>query len=115
MLAWFRRTTEQLFGSARSGAWPRVRREHLAAEPACAACGRRKDIEVHHCVPVHVDPSRELDRANLISLCGDPCHLVHGHLMSFMRHNPDVREDAASYRQKLEAQKAAQDPPAARD
>ena len=39
----------------------------------------------------------ELVAENLVTLCADPCHIVHGHLMSWTRINPRVREDAAIY------------------
>lgn len=103
MFGWLRRQTEELFG--RSGAWPRVRREHLEREPACVACGRSKDLEVHHIQPYHETPELELDDGNLVTLCADPCHLVFGHLLNYKRANPFVREDAAKYRQRLEAAK----------
>jgi 5-methylcytosine-specific restriction endonuclease McrA len=90
----------------RSWKWPRVRATHLEREPRCIACGRDKDLEVHHVVPYHLDPSRELDDGNLITLCADPCHLVHGHLMSWLRWNPSVREDCRTYAAKLAAAKA---------
>lgn len=83
-----------------------MRREHLEREPACIACGRTADIEVHHVEGYRDHPDRELDPANLVSLCADPCHLVFGHLLSFRdRINPHVREDCARYRQRLEAAK----------
>lgn len=104
MLGWLRRQTDELFG--RSGAWARVRREHLEREPACIACGRTADIEVHHVASYHDHPERELDPTNLVSLCADPCHLVHGHLMAWTRINPSVREDCRRYREKLEAAKS---------
>lgn len=104
MLGWLRRQTDELFG--RSGSWARVRREHLEREPACAACGRDDDLEVHHVQPYHDHPERELDPENLITLCADPCHLVHGHLMAWTRINADVREDCRRYRAKLEAAKS---------
>lgn len=86
-----------------SGKWQRVRREHLEREPVCIACGRGGSLEVHHIVPYASDKSLELDPDNLATLCADPCHMVHGHLMSFHRSNPDVRADCAAYRAKLEA------------
>lgn len=94
----------------RSGKWPRVRAEHLQREPACVACGRSDDLEVHHIIPVaealrRGQPELELDPGNLITLCADPCHLVHGHLMSFVRWSPSVRADAAAYRKKLDEAK----------
>ena len=94
----FRWLTATVFGAPRSGQWPRVRRVHLEREPACQACGRRKALEVHHVEPFHVDPARELDPTNLITLCGDPCHFVHGHLMGWSRVNPSVRDDCTRYR-----------------
>ena len=64
----------------------------------CQACGRRKALEGHHVEPFHIDPARELDPTNLISLCADPCHFVHGHLMGWSRVNPSVRDDCTRYR-----------------
>lgn len=98
MFSWFR---DRLFGSPRSGKWPRVRKEHLEREPLCVACGRRKDIEVHHVVPFHEDPSLELEPSNLISVCRDPCHYVFGHLLNWKKSNPMVREDCERYRQRM--------------
>lgn len=101
MLSWLRQKTDGLFG--RSGSWARVRREHLEREPACIACGRTKDLEVHHILPYHKRPELELSPDNLCTVCADPCHLVFGHLLSFRdRYNPSVREDCARYRSRLE-------------
>ena len=94
----FRWLNATLFGAPRSGQWPRVRREHLEREPVCQACGRRKSLEVHHVEPFHIDPSKELDPTNLITMCADPCHIVHGHLMGWSRTNPSVRDDCTRYR-----------------
>lgn len=106
MFSWLR---ERFLGTPRSGKWPAVRKQHLEREPACAACGRRKNLEVHHIKPFKDHPELELDDGvdgtgkdgNLISVCGDPCHFVHGHLMSWMRSNPDVRADCEAYRRKM--------------
>lgn len=92
----------------RAGAWPRVRAEHLQREPACMACGKTGDPEVHHIIPVaealrRGRPELELDPENLITLCAGPCHLVHGHLMNFQRFDPSVRTSVAAYRARLEA------------
>jgi 5-methylcytosine-specific restriction endonuclease McrA len=100
MFGWLRRTAD-LFGAPRSGAWPRVRREHLAEHPACAACGRAREVEVHHVIPFHDQPELELDATNLVTLCADPCHFVHGHLLNWKRSNPHVRSDAAQYRKRM--------------
>lgn len=102
MFGWLRRTVDDY---GRAGAWPRVRREHLEREPACAACGRSKDLEVHHIKPYHEHPERELDPTNLVTLCADPCHLVFGHLLDFRRRsNPHVREDAKRYRERRDSE-----------
>jgi len=79
----------------RSSQWPCVRALFLQFNPTCAACGGKKGLQVHHMVPVHLSPSRELDTKNLIVLCEDNCcHLMVGHLGSFLSFNPDVEQDA---------------------
>lgn len=95
MLGWLRRNADDLFG--RSGQWPRVRREHLEREPACIACGRADDLEVHHVVPYHIDKALECDPANLCSMCR-PCHLSVGHAYDWKSWRPDVRKLAAMLR-----------------
>jgi hypothetical protein len=42
-----------------------------------------------------------------MTLCGDPCHIVHGHLMAWARYNPTARIDVRAYRANLEAAKLA--------
>ena len=77
----------------RSRHWREVRKEHLKANPTCKMCGGRKRLQVHHILPVHLYPSLELDRTNLITLCrgkkyGVDCHLLIGHLGDFKTYNP---------------------------
>ena len=100
MFSWLRRTAD-LFGAPRSGKWPRVRREHLANNPACIACGHDGELEVHHVVPFHDRPALELDDSNLVTLCAEPCHRLFGHLTDWRSYNPDVREDAARFLEKV--------------
>lgn len=97
MLGWLRRLTESFTGAPRSGQWPRVRKEHLRRFPTCAACGRSKDMEVHHVEPFSVAPDRELDPTNLVTLCAEPCHQLFGHCRDWRRSNRFVREDAAAF------------------
>ena len=90
----------------RSGHWPFVRQVHLDHNPTCACCGGIKKIEVHHISPFHLDPDKELDFSNLITLCEDnsngiDCHLAMGHLGSFKSWNVDVVKDAAAWLLKL--------------
>lgn len=84
----------------RSGSWPALRDKHLKDNPWCEACGRVKRLTVHHVIPVHVDPSLELDEKNLITLCG-VCHLVFGHFFSWRRFNKNVVSDVKVFRQKV--------------
>lgn len=96
---------DDVFG--RSGRWPSVRAARLKRQPKCIACGRDKDLEVHHVMPYHLDPSLELDDGNLVTLCAEPCHLVFGHCFSWRRWNPSVREDCEAFAKRLaEAKKA---------
>lgn len=74
----------------RSPLWPKVRKAHLAEHPRCEACGKKGMNQVHHEIPVHVAPEKELDRDNLITLCGD-CHFVFGHLWNWVSWNTAVR------------------------
>lgn len=83
----------------RSTHWPSVRDKHLSENPVCAACGSKKNLQVHHKRPFHVHPELELDPVNLITLCMDDweCHLMIGHGDSFRAFNPDVLEDAKKF------------------
>jgi 5-methylcytosine-specific restriction endonuclease McrA len=95
VFGWLTRRADDLFG--RSGSWATVRRKHLQGEPQCAACGRSKDLEVHHIQPYHLRPELELDAANLITMCRD-CHLSVGHAYDWKAYRPDVRSLAATIR-----------------
>jgi 5-methylcytosine-specific restriction endonuclease McrA len=83
--------------AVRSPKWTNVRKNHLALNPRCAACGKSKKVEVHHIKPVHINPDLELDPTNLITLCADPCHIIFGHLMDFKSWNISVIEDTRVY------------------
>lgn len=98
IFGWLRKQIEEY---GRSGRWQTVRKRHLEREPTCAACGREKDIEVHHVLSYAEYPELELESSNLISLCRDPCHFVFGHCLNWQRSNRMVREDAARYRQRM--------------
>ena len=87
--------------AVRSPKWKQVRQQHLKTNNKCAACGKSKDLEVHHKVPVHIKPERELDPDNLITLCSNSCHLLFGHLMDFKSWNPDVINDTKNMSTKI--------------
>lgn len=93
-------------GKPRSGKWPTVRKNHLAAFPTCACCGRNETghMNVHHVKPYHLFPDLELEEINLITLCEHPalnCHLLFGHLLDWSAWNPDVRKDTAAWLAKI--------------
>lgn len=87
-----------IFGilSKRSSLWYNTRKIHLLKQNCCQACGTKRRLQVHHIEPVHINPYRELDPDNLITLCRT-CHLVFGHLMDYSSWNKNVINDAAVY------------------
>lgn len=94
----------------RSPKWPSVRKEWLAENPTCLACGKTANklvanwtMQVHHKQPFHLFPNRELDKTNFATLCGNPrCHLGDGHCGNFKKWNPYLLEMIA-LRKKLYA------------
>jgi hypothetical protein len=91
----------------RSSKWRKVRKEHLEANPSCAACGGFENVVPHHIIPVHLEPSMELDPLNLISLCEGKvcnCHLFFGHLRNWCRYNPEIIEDAKKWKDKISSE-----------
>lgn len=81
-------------GKARAGQWPRVMHDHLFEHPTCEACGGHNNLNVHHCVPYHLNLGLELDPRNLITLCRLH-HFDLGHLGDWKAFLPVVREVAA--------------------
>lgn len=83
----------------RSPRWPAVMKDFLRGK-ACSVCGATKGLTAHHVVPFHVDPTRELDPANLLAVCDHApnatCHLEVAHLGDWRRWNPEIREHAAT-------------------
>lgn len=98
-MLWF--SNKKVRYAIRSPKWSTVRTQHVKENPGCAVCGKTNKIEVHHIEPVHVNPDRELDPSNLITLCDSPCHLVFGHLMNYKSWNVDVVKDCENYNQKI--------------
>lgn len=83
--------------SYRSWKWKEVRKNHLKIESFCQACGKTEDLEVHHIEPVHLNPAKELDPNNLITLCSKNCHFMFGHLMDYKSWNTNVVADCKAY------------------
>ena len=85
----------------RSPKWARVRAKHLRNQPWCQLCGGLNFLEVHHIVPFHIQPEKELDHNNLITLCderGYLCHLKRGHLGDWRKANPNIAAEAKHVR-----------------
>jgi len=57
--------------------WTRFRNAYLKRNPLCAECEKEGRVviaeELHHLVPIAVDPSRRLDPTNCDGLC-ERCH-----------------------------------------
>ena len=84
----------------RSSKWTVVRKEYLKENNSCCACDKKDKLEVHHIEPYHVNPNRELDPSNLITLCKS-CHFTIGHLMDWTSWNIDVIIDSRVYLSKV--------------
>ena len=85
---------EVVAGRSRSSRWPKVMHAYLVEHPACEACGGKQDLNVHHCVPYHLNPELELAPTNLVTLCRLH-HFDLGHLGDWKSFLPVVREVAA--------------------
>lgn len=101
MLDWLRNAIAPKAPSeGRSPKWPAFEKAFLKDFPSCNVCGTITGCVGHHVVPFHIDPSRELDRTNLWTLC-PPHHLLFGHLMSWESVNVNVRGDSALWKTKI--------------
>lgn len=70
----------------------KVMLRHRDANPLCEWCGRNKNIQVHHIIPVSVKPHRVADPSNLITLCRSH-HLYVGHNGNYRtRYTPNIKE-----------------------
>ena len=95
-----KREAELELGAQRSSRWRSVRNEYLRTHKVCAVCGGDNDLDVHHRIPFHKDPSLELEPNNFITLC-TPHHFLVGHLMSWRSWNSEVDRDASDWRLKI--------------
>lgn len=93
-------------GARRSSKWSKVRKKYLKDNPACEVCGCKKKLTVHHKIPFHIAPDKELDPNNLVTLCesnylGKNCHLLFGHLGNFRRINSNIELDVMTWKMRL--------------
>jgi hypothetical protein len=97
---------QKTLGKKRSPHWRQLRKEFIAENPSCLACGGTKKLEVHHVKPFHLHPELELDRKNLVTLCesgkhGVVCHLAWGHCGNYKKVNKHVFRDAIRWMKRL--------------
>jgi 5-methylcytosine-specific restriction enzyme A len=88
----------------RSPLWPGVRKKHLVKQPVCQICGGSQFLNVHHIEPFHINPDKELDEGNLITLCEKPgfnCHFLFGHLLDWHSWNKDILKDVRVWAAKI--------------
>ena len=92
MAGWWR---EQLIKTiSRASGWRKVRARRIEIDGGkCRACGRKVNLQVHHIRPFAMQPERELELSNLVTLCGR-CHILLGHLDNWKSRNDDVVYDA---------------------
>lgn len=97
--------------------WRSLRDRHLKAHPYCEICGylpgpKGTPNDAHHIIPRHVDESKILDDANLITLCRKyDCHLRFGHFGDYRRYyNVGIRNlfQGSGERMQIEEIKAKQ-------
>lgn len=94
----------------RSSNWDELRDEIIESPGAeCAACGGKKNLELHHIKDFSTFPELELCRDNLIILCrkssrfkGFPCHRFFGHFMNWRNINPNVVRDTEYFRRNVD-------------
>ena len=86
---------DRTFGAVRSSGWFVFRKQHIKI--ACTCCGKKGSflnrLELHHIIPFHIDPSKELDPTNVDTFCRR-CHQLLAHLDNFKSYNIDIKKDA---------------------
>lgn len=87
-------------GIKRDPNWRLYRKLHLKRNNQCEICWEKMTLEVHHILPFHLFPFKELDWDNLVTLCRR-CHLFVGHLDDYKKYNPNCREDIEDWHKKL--------------
>lgn len=87
-------------GAERSPQWSKVRDAFIKANPQCAVCGSKKDLNAHHIKVFHLNQNDELDPQNLIALCRVH-HQWWGHLGNWKSWNESVRDDSSVWADKI--------------
>ena len=90
----------QLKNPVESTEWVRLAmHNHIVANPACAWCGCRSNLNCHHILPthecvLHADYQALTNETNFITLCRSD-HLEHGHNGNWKLWNTHIRMDCA--------------------
>lgn len=89
---WRNRGAVLRMGPRDTAAYKKAMAGYLAAHPVCQFCGKAGGkVEVHHVIPVSVDPTKAADVTNMVTLHRKPdCHMVVGHLGNFRDYNSNV-------------------------
>lgn len=86
--------------------WRKLRKEMIALNPKCSACGWSKKLEAHHIQPLHLFPHLGLEPDNLLILCRE-CHFRHAHYLDYREYNPGIRRLCRMIKEFWEANPAA--------
>lgn len=91
---------------SRSSGWKQIRNAHIIDNPKCAVCNSKIGLQVHHIVPFYENPSLELDKSNLITLCvTNLCHLNIGHGGDYKFYNAELLALIKAYKDKTLSRK----------
>ena len=95
---WRNRGAQLRLGPRDTAAYKRAMSTYLTAHPVCQFCNKPGGkVEVHHIIPVSVDPARAADMTNMITLHRKPdCHMIVGHLGNFRDYNRNVVQVCAA-------------------
>lgn len=91
--------------NTRSNKWKSISFNYKKKNGKCAVCGKTTNLVVHHKVPFHMSPEKELDENNFVVLCENRpvnCHYLFGHLMNWQGYNQNIDEDIEIWKKKLE-------------
>jgi hypothetical protein len=92
--------------TVRSGKWKTTRKKHLEIQSCCQVCGTKKQLVVHHKIPVSIDSTKENNLENLITLCDyNNCHFLFGHLCDWSNYNQTIFEDAKNWSDRIKNEK----------
>jgi len=89
---------------------PEVRRNMLEfrnenAANGCVWCGRTGKLDVHHKIPVAVNPYMAHVKANMAMLCSSGCHLVIGHNRNYATRYEQELDDVCAVSEVIDIRK----------